>query len=203
MSAAWPAAVLAAAAAWLLIGGAASSLGRIAETPVREGLVERALSAVRERWRWRRGTDVPLVQQLPEALDLLAACLEAGLPMVTAVATVAEASPPATRALLVGIAADMRLGRVGGLAWGELHAHKVWGRVAGELARAERSGLALADGLRTQAEDARAQAREAAMTAARTVGVRSVVPLMACFLPAFVLVGVVPIVASLIGDFLG
>lgn len=203
MSAAWPTAALAAAAAWLLIGGAASSLGRLAGRPVGAGRVRHALSVLRQRWRRRRGADAPLVQQLPEALDLLAACLDAGLPMLAAVATVADASPPATKALLGGVAADMRLGRVGGLAWGEVRSHPVWGRVAGDLARAERSGLALADGLRAQAEDARAQAREAAVTAARTVGVRSVVPLMACFLPAFVLVGVVPIIASLLGDFLG
>jgi pilus assembly protein TadC len=61
----------------------------------------------------------------------------------------------------------------------------------------------LADGLRAHADDARTEARDAAVKAARTVGVRSVVPLMTCFLPAFVLVGVVPIIASLLGDLLG
>jgi pilus assembly protein TadC len=202
VSAAGAAAVLAAAAAWLLIGGAAGSLGRLAGPSSSRFDVARGLAAVGARRR-RRGADLPLVRQLPEALDLLAACLDAGLPMVAAVETVSESSPPATKALLGGVAAEMRLGRVGGLAWRELRAHRVWGRVAGDLARAERSGLALADGLRAHAEDARAEAREAAIAAARTVGVRSVVPLMACFLPAFVLVGVVPIIASLLGDLLG
>ena len=42
-----------------------------------------------------------------------------------------------------------------------------------------------------------------AVKEARKVGVRSVVPLMACFLPAFILVGVVPIVAGLLRDFFG
>ena len=203
MSGVWQAAILAAAAAWLLLAGGATSLARISRPSSSRFDLARGLALVGAGWRRRRGVDLPLVQQFPEALDLLAACLDAGLPMVSAVETVAEASPAATKALLGGVAAEMRLGREGGLAWRELRAHRVWGPVAGDLARAERSGLALADGLRAHADDARAAAREAAVTAARTVGVRSVVPLMACFLPAFVLVGVVPIIASLLGDFLG
>ena len=137
VSAAGSAAVLAAAAAWLLIGGAAGSLGRLAGPSSSRFDVARGLAAVGARRR-RRGADLPLVRQLPEALDLLAACLDAGLPMVAAVETVSESSPPATKALLGGVAAEMRLGRVGGLAWRELRAHRVWGRVAGDLARAER-----------------------------------------------------------------
>jgi hypothetical protein len=35
------------------------------------------------------------------------------------------------------------------------------------------------------------------------VGVKSVQPLALCFLPAFVLIGVVPLVASLLGTFTG
>lgn len=51
------------------------------------------------------------------------------------------------------------------------------------------------------AEDARQESRDQALKQARTVGVRSVIPLMACFLPAFVLIGVVPIIAGLIQGF--
>ena len=203
MSAPWLAAGVAAIAAWLLVGGADGSLGRLSLPSPGRGWAARAAAPLRARWRRRRGGDAPLVAQLPEALDLLAACLDAGLPMVSAVATVAEVSPPATKAVLGGVAAEMSLGRVGGLAWDGLRAHAAWGRVAADLARAERSGLALADGLRAHADDARTEARDAAGKAARTVGVRSVVPLMTCFLPAFVLVGVVPIIASLLGDLLG
>ena len=77
MSAAGSAAVLAAAAAWLLIGGAAGSLGRLAGPSSSRFDVARGLAAVGARRR-RRGADLPLVRQLPEALDLLAACLDAG-----------------------------------------------------------------------------------------------------------------------------
>ncbi|MFT3887922.1 MAG: type II secretion system F family protein [Arachnia sp.] len=196
------AAALAAAAAWLLIGGAAASLGRAsARGPSRLSGLAWLPAVLRPR---RAGTaSRALTRELPEALDLLAACLEAGLPTRAALDAVARASPQETKTLLQRVAAQLRLGRAGGLAWRELADHEVWGAVAGDLARAERSGLAVADTLRAHAEDARAAAREAAVTTARTVGVRSVMPLMCCFLPAFVLVGVVPIVASLLADFLG
>ena len=47
------------------------------------------------------------------------------------------------------------------------------------------------------ADDQRDEARMQAESAARAAGVRSVAPLVACFLPAFILIGIVPIVASL------
>jgi hypothetical protein len=47
------------------------------------------------------------------------------------------------------------------------------------------------------AEDQRDEARSRAEAAARAAGVRSVAPLVACFLPAFILIGIVPVVASL------
>ena len=101
------------------------------------------------------------------------------------------------------MAAHLALGRAGPLAWEELRADQSWARVAADVARAERSGTSLAAVLRVHAEDARQEARDAATKKARTVGVRSVIPLMACFLPAFVLVGVVPIVGSLLGNLFG
>jgi hypothetical protein len=48
------------------------------------------------------------------------------------------------------------------------------------------------------AEQHRQQARLVALDAARTLGVRATGPLGLCFLPAFVLVAVVPLVVSLL-----
>ena len=42
--------------------------------------------------------------------------------------------------------------------------------------------------------------QRAVEVAAQAAGVRAVAPLAACFLPAFLLLGVVPVVASLAGD---
>lgn len=154
--------------------------------------------------RLPRRTDVRLLTiELPEALEFLAVCLDAGQPVGHAVTAVAKVSPEATRSLLEGVAAQVALGRAGPSAWEDLRGHRVWGRVAADIARAERSGTGLADVLRMHAEDGRRDAGDLAVKEARKVGVRSVVPLMACFLPAFILVGVVPIVAGLLRDFFG
>lgn len=135
--------------------------------------------------------------QLPNALDFLAVCLEAGLPVPAATQTVAAVSPEETRLILHGVAAQLALGRAGAESWGSLRGDPVWGRAAADIVRAERSGTALVAVLRMHADDARREIRDEATKRARTVGVRSAVPLMVCFLPAFVLVGVVPIVAGL------
>lgn len=154
--------------------------------------------------RLPRRTDVRILTiELPEALEFLAVCLDAGQPVGHAVTAVAKVSPEATRSLLERVAAQVALGRAGPSAWEDLRGHRVWGRVAADIARAERSGTGLADVLRMHAEDGRRDARDLAVKEARKVGVRSVVPLMACFLPAFILVGVVPIVAGLLRDFFG
>jgi pilus assembly protein TadC len=50
--------------------------------------------------------------------------------------------------------------------------------------------------LRSHAAAARERRRAALQQAARAVGVRSVLPLTTCFLPAFLLLGIVPTVAS-------
>lgn len=155
-------------------------------------------------WRGRAAReDTRLREQLPDALGFLAAVLEAGAPVGAAVRTVAEVSPEPTRALLTRTAAASGLGLEEGGAWASLAGHPVWGRVARDIARSARSGTALVEALRAHAERARQAERDRAIKEARTVGVRSVLPLMVCFLPAFVLIGVVPIIVGLLQDLIG
>jgi Flp pilus assembly protein TadB len=71
--------------------------------------------------------------------------------------------------------------------------------LARAVVRSTDTGSAPAAILRTVADDARAAARSAADVAARRAGVVAVLPLGLCFLPAFVLLGVVPLVVSLVG----
>lgn len=152
-------------------------------------------------WLRRHVSHRQELEQMPDALDFLAVCFESGAPTPTALATVADVSPPRTQSLLRRVLAHLHVGRAPEQAWQELAAHPVWGVVAKDMVRASRSGTSLAGSLRLHADDARIQARDAAMKRARKVGVKSVVPLMACFLPAFVLIGVVPIIASLLKNF--
>jgi hypothetical protein len=70
------------------------------------------------------------------------------------------------------------------------------------VSRASATGAPLAAAMRELAADERERARWAATEQARVAGVRAVGPLAACFLPAFVLVGVVPVVAGVAGSLL-
>jgi Flp pilus assembly protein TadB len=65
------------------------------------------------------------------------------------------------------------------------------------LARAAEGGAPVADAVARLAVEARAVRRAGGEQAARRAGVLAVAPLGLCFLPAFVLLGVVPVVAGL------
>ena len=165
---------------------------------------------VGKAWNWvakrRSGSgkmNRAVVRELPETLELLAICLEAGAPMASAITTVASVSPPATATILRGVDAQLQVGRDPQDAWGSLADHPDWGPPARDAARSARSGTGLVECLRVHADEARRRRREQETKRARSVGVKSVQPLALCFLPAFVLIGVVPLVASLLDTFLG
>ena len=71
------------------------------------------------------------------------------------------------------------------------------------LVRAGESGAAVAPALRSLAADCRAAARAATEAAVRRAGVWVLAPLGLCFLPAFVCLGVVPLVLGIAGDVFG
>lgn len=144
-----------------------------------------------------RSRDRQVQAQLPTVCTLLAVCLEAGLPLRNAVAAVAEGSQGATAELLRRLDASVRLGVPEADAWAEFGlAGPEFADLARELSHATGSGMALAPVLRHHAREAQRAAHGAAQSRARKAGVSSVVPLMVCFLPAFILIGVVPIVGG-------
>lgn len=144
---------------------------------------------------------------LPRAADLLAACLDAGSPPSAALRVVADAVGGPLGVRLRRVAAALRSGvdataalpaPVGTAPDGDPVA-----RLVGALARAATSGAPLAVIVQDLAADERERARWDALERARGAGVRVVGPLAACFLPAFVLVGVVPVVAGVARMLLG
>lgn len=137
-----------------------------------------------------------LIMDLPQALSLLGAAVGAGLPLRGAVREVAAASGGPVAEDLRRVLAQIDLGRPEEEAWRELRLDPVWAPAAVDLARSVESGTRLTEGLRRHAELARQRRRAAIEIVARGVGVRSVLPLMACFVPAFILIGIVPTVAS-------
>ncbi|PZE68160.1 type II secretion system F family protein [Curtobacterium sp. MCBD17_021] len=73
-------------------------------------------------------------------------------------------------------------------------------RLAETLALAERAGVPAAELLRACALDRRADAAAEGIARAERLGVRLVLPLGVCVLPAFVLVGVVPVVLGILSS---
>jgi Flp pilus assembly protein TadB len=142
-----------------------------------------------------RRTERELARSLPEAADLLALCLAAGADVPTALRAVGESMAPAPQQALHQAAALMELGVP------PTQAFTHWNGVADPMVRAfersQRTGAALAEECARVAADLRAEEFGRVQQRARSVGVRAVFPLMGCFLPAFVLLGVVPVVAAL------
>ena len=145
-----------------------------------------------------------LVAELPQACDLLAVCLESGQPLRLAAAEVARVLDDPLGAALVEVSTTVALGADEAGAWAELaDAEPALAALGREVARTVGSGIALAATLRALGADSRRQAVAIAQVRARRVGVRSVLPLMTCFLPSFLLLGVVPIIGGVVGHLFG
>ncbi|MET1007505.1 MAG: type II secretion system F family protein [Propionibacteriaceae bacterium] len=137
-----------------------------------------------------------LVLDLPQALELLSAGLAAGMPLRQATTAVAESFDGPVAEDLGRVLALVNLGVADAEAWRVLRDQPLWTAAAVDLARSVESGTMMVDVLAHHANDARTRRRADLEVRARAVGVRSVLPLMCCFLPAFMLLGVIPTVAS-------
>jgi Flp pilus assembly protein TadB len=141
-----------------------------------------------------------LERQLPDALDVLTSVLEAGAPPGDALAAVGEALGPPISAELLRVTRALDLGATAQQAWSS--AHSTMRPLATAMCRSAESGAPLALVLAGASRDARREHRVRVEVAARSAGVRAVAPLAACFLPAFFLLGVAPIVASFVEQLL-
>lgn len=185
----------------LLAGGASGWPGLLVAAVA--GAVA-TLAAGRYRPGSLRATETALAADLPSVCTLLAVCLEAGLPLRNATATVAASVDAPAGKALSRIDAAVRLGQPEPDAWREAgERHPALSALAGELRHAVGNGVALAPVLRRHARESQAAQHAAAQARARRAGVTTVLPLVACFLPAFLLVGVVPIVGGVLGRLFG
>lgn len=138
------------------------------------------------------------------SLDVLAACLRSGMTVSSAAAGVAESAPPTMAALLRRAADLLMLGADPATAWAnpvppaEQHLQALT-RMA---RRSESSGSALAQGIEDLAVQVRAEAADGASAKAERANVLIAGPLGLCYLPAFLCLGVAPVVAGLAGDVL-
>lgn len=134
-------------------------------------------------------------RDLPDVVQLLGVALASGTPLSGAVQLVARARPgPAAEAL---VSAERRLSL--GLPWHEgdgLPTDPGLARLGRALTRAMRSGAPVAATVARLAGELAAQRRLEVAERARTVGVKAAIPLGLCLLPAFLLLGIVPVVAA-------
>lgn len=151
----------------------------------------RSLESARDRVRRaRRAAELPLL------CDVLAACLNAGATPQLAVAAIADAGESALQTDLRRISRSLAAGASWDLAWRACDAQL--SQVAGVMAASVRSGASAAPLLRSLATELRKDRRADRLDAARRLGVHTAAPLGLCFLPGFVLLGLVPIVAGLV-----
>jgi pilus assembly protein TadC len=130
-------------------------------------------------------------------LDLVGAAVAAGASNEGAVVAVADAMPSGTTGPLRSVAAALALGATATLAWAPVLDDPQLRPLAVALVRASTGGTRAAASLRAAAADLRDERRDLAAAAARRAGVRAVLPLGVCFLPAFVLLGILPTVVGL------
>lgn len=193
----WSGAALAGVAAGTLVGGLSGLVVGIV-VAVGAGWAVARLAPRDERVRRER-----LLADLPFAADLLVACLRAGVSPVQALETVAAGLGGPLGDELASVARTLRLGADASVAWARFLDQPDLAPFGRAMSRAWETGAPLADTLSRLADDARLARRVSAEQRARAVGVKAAAPLGLCFLPAFVLVGIVPLVASAVAGLVG
>ncbi|WP_343067122.1 type II secretion system F family protein [Streptomyces rectiverticillatus] len=165
------------------------------------------LAAAYCMWRWLRrrkrdggpdGLPVEEVErQLPLAADLMAACLAAGAGPREAAEAVGVSLGGPVGERLARAAAEVRLGGDPATAWSRLGSLPGARGLARCLERAQATGVPAVEPMSRLAGRLRAERGRAAGIRARRAGVLATAPLGLCFLPAFLTVGVVPVVIGL------
>ncbi|MEJ5914059.1 type II secretion system F family protein [Pseudokineococcus sp. 1T1Z-3] len=186
-------------------------LAALLARPPRHRRLERLLApspSARRSGRRRSGRRAPgRAAPLDAALllDLAAAALEAGAAPTAAVevaaCALAAAQPSGQDEELRRRCALLRLGAAEEEAW--LGVSPTLEPLRAPLALALRAGAPGAGLLRDAARELRRRRSREAQRRAQALGVRLVVPLGACALPAFAAVGVLPVVLALATDVLG
>jgi pilus assembly protein TadC len=141
-----------------------------------------------------------LAAQAADVADMLGACVASGAPLERATVQVAAAVESPARELLAEAAARQALGAHPGAAWLQVSRHESTAPIARAIIRSLDSGAPMADALTSCASELRDIRRARIEAMAQAVAVKAVGPLGLCFLPAFLLIGVVPLVAGLIEE---
>lgn len=181
----------------LMVGGLAGAvLGLVAAV-----VVWRTISRLESPAERRRREE--LTRSLPHAVDLMASSLMVGASPTSAVELVANSVDPPMCVELQMVTRRLAMGVDPVRVWSDVGGHPQLGTLGRCLARAIDSGASVADAMHRLAEDLRRSSRADVEARARTVGVKAAAPLGLCLLPAFILTGVVPLVAGSVSTLLG
>jgi Flp pilus assembly protein TadB len=190
---------------WLAVGAAATGLlgwavaGAAAGAVL--GIAAGAAGAVfTRRAAARAGPGTEQDGDIAGGWELLAVCLEAGLPVSVAVSAAAEPLGGSTGAQLRRVSGLLELGADPVDAWlaaEDVPALATFARAAG---RSAGTGAALAQVARAEGGRLRADLLDSAQARAERAGVLITGPLGLCFLPAFLVLGIAPVVIGLAGE---
>ncbi|MGW7432833.1 type II secretion system F family protein [Streptomyces sp. NPDC054861] len=185
----WVLPLVAAAVGYALFGGVVGCLVAAgAGFGVRKWSARRAAST---------GEDEEAARQLPLAADLLAACTSAGAGPGEAAEAVGRSLGGPVGDRLARTAAELRLGGEPAEVWRRFGAIPGADGLARALERAGSSGAPAADAIARHAAGLRAEHARRAAARAQRAQVLITAPVGLCFLPAFLAVGVAPVVVGL------
>lgn len=140
-----------------------------------------------------------VVRQLPLAADLLTACLAAGAGPRKAAEAVGRSLGGPIGERLSQAAAELRLGGEPAAAWGRMGALPGARGLARALEHAGTTGAPAVEPMSRLAADCRAEQGRQADKRVQHASILATAPLGACFLPAFLLIGVAPVMLGLAG----
>ena len=180
--------------AWLFVGGAAGAVAAI----VAAVLAHRVLAGA-ELSAARRDRE-EVTRTLPHLVDLFASTLRAGAEPVAGLAHVCAALPGPAADRLAPVVERARWGASGSEAWSAIASDEALAPLVRAMVRSQTSGASVVQAVERLADELERESLARAEDAARRVGVSAAVPLGVCLLPAFLLLGVVPTVASLFGS---
>lgn len=177
---------------WVVLGGPTGVvLGLLGAVVVWTG-IGRAESPAARRAR------AEIRRDLPHVVGLLASCLRSGSSPSSAVRAVCAALPgPASRRLSV-VSHRLAVGVDPVRVWSDLADDPDLAPLGRALARSHETGASVVAAVDRLADELAQSTRARAEERARSIGVRAALPLGLCLLPAFLLVGIVPMVAGLL-----
>lgn len=175
------------------LGGPAGLVGGVLTGPAAWVAIGRAEPPEERRRR------AAVRAELPHVVGLLGSALRAGASPPVALAAVCAALPGRASERLAPAVARLDLGVDAGTVWQRLADDPDLGPLGRALGRAHLTGAPVVTSVERLADELAASARATVEDRARAVGVRAAVPLGLCLLPAFFLVGIVPLVAGMLG----